>query len=326
MLAYAIRRVAASIPVILAATFVVFMLVSLTGNPVDRLRLLDPPPPPEVLKAEEHRLFVDQSLLTRYWLWLSGLPHGDFGPSVDQYLKIGPEVFSRFAVTFRLVLLAMLVALVLAVVVGVVSAVKQYTVIDYTSTFFGFLFLAMPAFWLAVLLKEGGVFANNNLGGTVFYTVGESSVVVEGGFLAKFADGVGHMILPTIALTLISFASWSRYQRASMLEVLNSDYVRLARAKGLRWRKVMTRHALRTALIPLVTITALDLANIIGGAVVTETVFQWRGAGRLLLDAIRARDVHVVMAWLLVASTAVVLFNLLADLLYAKLDPRIRYD
>jgi peptide/nickel transport system permease protein len=133
------------------------------------------------------------------------------------------------------------------------------------------------------------------------------------------------MVLPTISLALISYASWSRYQRSSMLEVMNSDYVRLARAKGLSRRRVMIKHALRNALIPLTTVTALDLASIISGAVLTETVFQWRGMGDLLLGAIRGDDVYVVMAWLLVTASVVILFNLLADLLYAVLDPRIRY-
>ena len=134
------------------------------------------------------------------------------------------------------------------------------------------------------------------------------------------------MVLPTISLALISYAAWSRFQRASMLEVLNSDYVRLARAKGLSRRRVMVKHALRTALIPLTTVTALDLAAIIGGAVVTETVFEWRGMGDLLLNSIRTDDVYAVMAWLLVTAIVVILFNLIADLLYAVLDPRIRYD
>ncbi|MFI6477075.1 ABC transporter permease [Nonomuraea sp. NPDC050663] len=326
MLAFALRRFVISLPVILGATLVVFVMVALTGNPVDNMRLLNPPPPDHAIKAEEIRLHLDQPLLTRYWLWLSGLVTGDWGPAVDRHLDIGAEVFSGFAVTFRLVLVAMLVALVLAVVIGVISAVKQYTATDYTATFFGFLFLAMPSFWLAVLLKEAGVFANQNLGAQIFYTVGERSVVVTGGAWDKIMDALGHMILPTVALAMITFASWSRYQRASMLEVLNSDYVRLARAKGLRWRTVMTRHALRTALIPLTTVTAMDLSGIIGGAVVTETIFQWRGAGRLLLDAIRTKDIHLVMAWLLVAAVVVIVFNLLADLLYARLDPRIRHD
>ena len=145
------------------------------------------------------------------------------------------------------------------------------------------------------------------------------------GFGAQVADIAGHMILPTISLALISYAAWSRYQRSAMLEVMNSDYVRLARAKGLSRRRVMVKHALRNALIPLTTVTALDLASIISGAVLTEAVFQWRGMGDLLLNAIHSDDVYVVMAWLLVTATVVIVFNLLADLLYAVLDPRIRY-
>jgi peptide/nickel transport system permease protein len=136
---------------------------------------------------------------------------------------------------------------------------------------------------------------------------------------------LGHMVLPTIALALISYASWSRFQRASMLEVLNSDYLRLARYKGLPRRTVMVRHGLRTALIPLTTVTALDLASIIGGAVVTETVFQWHGMGDFLIRSIREQDVYATASWLLITAVVVIVFNLIADLLYAVLDPRIRY-
>jgi peptide/nickel transport system permease protein len=134
------------------------------------------------------------------------------------------------------------------------------------------------------------------------------------------------MILPTISLALITFASWSRFQRSSMLEVLGSDYIRLARAKGLRWRKVLTKHALRTALIPLTTVSALDFAGILGGAVITETIFGWAGMGQYLIDSINTDDVYAVMAWLLVAGTIVIVINLIADLLYGVLDPRIRHD
>ncbi|MGH4024031.1 MAG: ABC transporter permease, partial [Pseudonocardiaceae bacterium] len=176
-----------------------------------------------------------------------------------------------------------------------------------------------------ILLKEAGISFNSAVGSQVLFTIGDSSVYVAGGGWATFTDILGHMILPTISLALLSFAAWSRFQRASMLEVLNSDYVRLARAKGLRRGTVMTRHALRTALIPLTTVTALDLGAIISGAVVTENVFQWRGAGSFLLESIQRDDVYAVSGWLLISATFVILFNLAADLLYAVLDPRIRY-
>jgi peptide/nickel transport system permease protein len=325
MLAFAVRRIAVSIPILLISSFIVFVLASLSGNPLSPLLNRNPPPPPETIALEAERLRLDHPLLERYWLWLTGLFSGDFGPSVQSNLDIGAEVAGRLVITLRLVALAMLVALVLAVVVGVVSAVKQYSKLDYSATFLGFLFLAMPAFWLAILLKQWGVEFNNAVDKQVIYTIGATSVPPPEGFWPQVADVAGHMVLPTISLALISYAAWSRYQRASMLEVMNSDYVRLARAKGLSRRRVMVKHALRNALIPLVTVTALDLAAIINGAVLTEAVFQWRGMGDLLLNAIHTDDVYVTMAWLLVSAAIVILFNLFADLLYAVLDPRIRY-
>lgn len=325
MLAYAVRRVLVSVPILVLATFVVFVMVALSGDPLSDLKARNPPPPPRTLELMVQRLHLDEPLLVRYWIWISGVVQGDFGPSVTTTLQIGPELLDRFLVTFRLIAVAMLVALVLAVVVGVISAVKQYSGTDYTFTFLGFLFLSMPSFWFAILLKEAGISFNQAVGRQVLFTIGDSSVYVQGGGWATFADVAGHMILPTISLALLTFAAWSRFQRASMLEVLNSDYVRLAKAKGLRRRTVMTRHALRTALIPLTTVTALDLGAIISGAIITENVFQWRGAGSFLLESIRDRDVYAVTGWLLIAATFVILFNLAADLLYAVLDPRIRY-
>jgi glutathione transport system permease protein len=325
MLAYAVRRVLVSVPILVIATFVVFAMVSLSGDPLSELKTRNPPPPPRTFELEAQRLHLDEPLLVRYWHWLTGVIHGDFGPSVQSTQVIGPELAERFLVTFRLIAVAMLLALVLAVIVGVISAVKQYSGPDYAFTFSGFLFLAMPSFWFAILLKEAGISFNDAVGKQVLFTLGDSSVYVEGGTWASITDIVGHMILPTISLALLSFAAWSRFQRASMLDVLHSDYVRLARAKGLRRGPVMTRHALRTALIPLVTVTALDLGAIISGAVVTENVYQWRGAGSFLLDSIQHDDVYAVAGWMLVATTFVILFNLAADLLYAVLDPRIRY-
>lgn len=325
MLSYVLRRLLVSVPTLLASTFVVFLLVSLTGNPLHRLIARNPPAPQHTIDLEAHRLRLDVPLLERYLLWLKGLVTGDFGPSVHSTMDIGAEAAGRFLVTFRLIALAMVIAVLLAIVAGVVSAVKQYSGIDYSLTFLGFLFLSLPSFWFAILLKQMGIAVNEAVGSRVLFTIGDSSVYVQGGGWAHFVDVVGHMVLPTISLALISFAAWSRFQRASMLEVLNSDYVRLARAKGLRRGKVMRKHALRTALIPLTTVTALDLGSIVSGAVVTETVFQWRGAGAFLLESIRDRDVYAVMAWLLISATFIILFNLIADLLYAVLDPRIRY-
>jgi peptide/nickel transport system permease protein len=327
MLTFAIRRIVVSIPVLLVSTFVVFVITSFAGNPVDNFAAKNPPPPQAAIDAYARRLHMDEPLLQRYWTWLTGLFHGDFGPSVNPGRDLGHDMISRFGVTARLIVAAMLIALVFAVIVGAVSAVRQYSKVDYTATFLGFLFLAMPAFWIAVLLKEAGIWFNESVGSTVFYTIGDRSVFLEVDTpWNRFTDTIGHLILPTISLSLITFASWSRYQRSSMLEVLNSDYVRLARAKGLRRRQVLVRHILRTALIPLTTITAIDIASILGGAVITETVFQWHGFGEFLVRSINEADVYGVLAWLLLSATVVILFNLIADLLYAVLDPRIRYD
>ena len=232
----------------------------------------------------------------------------------------------RSTVTLRMIVLAMLLAVVFAIVAGVISAVRQYTSTDYALTFLGFLFLSMPAFWLASLLKEFlAIDVNKRLGTKIFYTVGPETPNLKGGFWHNIPNYLGHLALPTVALAMISYAAWSRFQRASMLDVLNSDYIRLARAKGLSRPQVMVRHALRTALIPLTTAVAIDIGAVLGGAVITERVFSWHGLGEMLLNGIINLDVNVVLAWLMLSAVFVVLFNLIADLLYAVLDPRIRY-
>jgi peptide/nickel transport system permease protein len=325
MLAFTLRRLLIAIPLLIISTIITFLLVALSGDPLADLKTHQPPYPQSTIDLKRHQLRLDQSLPERYWHWLGGLPHGDFGPSVRQNFNIGDQLAHRLVVTMRMVALAMLLAVIFAVVVGVISAVRQYSGLDYAFTFTGFLFLSMPSFWLAILLKEFlAIKINGWTGHTLLYTIGDSSVETKTGW-AHITDLAGHIILPTIVLALISYASWSRFQRASMLDVLNSDYIRLARAKGLSNRRVMVKHALRTALIPLTTVTALDLAGILGGAIITERVFQWHGMGEMLINGINDRDVYVVLAWLLVTAFIVVLFNLIADLLYAVLDPRIRY-
>ncbi|MER7134304.1 ABC transporter permease [Streptosporangium saharense] len=323
MFAYIVRRLLHTVPVVIVGSFATFLMVSAAGDPLGDLKAKQPPVSPTVLAAETHRLRLDEPLHLRYWHWLSGIVRGDWGPSVSR-IDIGHEIGQRVLVSVRLVVLAMVVAVLLALVVGLVSAVRRYSVIDYGFTFLGFLLLSMPAFWLAILLKQQAIDVNDAVGVSLFYTVGDSSIPAPTGFADTVRDVFGHLVLPTIVLAMTAFAPWSRYVRSSIIEVLQSDYVRLARAKGLGRRTVLVRHALRTALIPLTTVVGLDLAVLFSGAVVTETVFQWRGMGSFLLTAVRERDVYAVMGWLLVVSLIVILFNLIADLLYAVLDPRIR--
>ncbi|MCO6503007.1 MAG: ABC transporter permease [Acidimicrobiales bacterium] len=335
MLVYVLRRLLVTIPVLIAATFFTFVLVDASGDPLQELRFAVPPVPEETIQARAEQLYLDRPTIERYWLWLTGVGNsrgdigilqGKWGPSTQGAMDIGQEISERFLITLRLVAAATLFALGLAVVTGVISAVKQYSLTDNVLTFFGFLGLAMPTFWLAALVKEAGIWANQNLG-TNFATLGATSPLyyrMEG--WEAFMDVVLHLVLPTLTLMLTGYAAISRYQRASMLEVLNSDYIRLARAKGLRNRVVMRRHALRTALIPVVTLAALTVSAALTGAVITETVFRWRGLGTFLTQSIAQYDAFAVMAFLVISGVLVVGANLIADLLYGVLDPRIRYD
>lgn len=325
MVAYILRRVFISIPLLVISSILVYFLVANTGDPLGDLKGRQPPVPPAVIAARAHLLWLDRPLPNRYWHWLSHIVRGDFGLSIKS-IDIGHDLARRMLVTGRMVFLAMLLAVVLAVIAGVLSAVKQYSAVDYSFTFAGFLFLSMPVFWLAALLKEFLALRFNKAAGhTVLYTIGDSTPGLQGSFLSNLPNYLGHLLLPTIALAAISYAGWSRFQRSSMLDVLNSDYIRLARAKGLSRSRVMVRHALRTALIPLTTVVAIEIGAILGGAVITERVFAWHGMGEMLINSVTDSDVNRLLAWLMVSAVAVILFNLVADILYAFLDPRIRY-
>ena len=325
MLTYALRRLLISVPLLAVSSAVVYALVNLSGDPLAELKSRNPPVPLAVLKERERKLYLDHSLPAQYWHWLKGIVQGRFGESITG-INIGADLQHRLAVTLRMVVLAMVLAVLLAVVVGVLSAVKQYSPGDYSATLVGFLALSMPVFWLAALLKEFlAIDINRAIGHTFIYTIGDSTPNLTGSLSHRLANQAGHLLLPTIALAAVSYAAWSRYQRSSMLDVLNSDYIRLARAKGLSRSRVLIRHALRCALIPLTTVVALDVGAILGGAVITERVFAWHGMGEMLLTSVNAQDINRILAWLMVSAVIVVLFNLLADLLYAYLDPRIRY-
>jgi peptide/nickel transport system permease protein len=320
MLVFVIRRLLISIPVLVASTILTFLIVKATGDPLTYLKQRHPLPPKGFIQQEEHRLWLDRPIWSQYWHWISNVVmHNNWGEQVQGHDNVRTDVFQALSVTARLVLFAIAIALILAVITGVISAVKQYSLTDYTTTFAGFVFLSMPTFWFAILLKQAGIWYNENTGSQTFYTLNEPSSWLNPGQL------LGRVLLPTIVLGLVSYAAWSRFTRASMLEVLNSDYLRLARSKGLSPGRVLVRHALRTALIPLATVTALDIAALLSGAIITETVFQWRGMGYLFLTSLTNRDFNVMLGWLLVTATLVILFNLVADILYGILDPRIRH-
>jgi peptide/nickel transport system permease protein len=321
------RRAIASVLVLLAATAASFILVDRSGDPLDHLRLQQPPVPEQTIRATQERLYLDRPVVERYWLWLTGLGdnHGDigvlqgkWGPSVGEQ-DIGDDIGERSLVSLRLLAAAVLLTLSVGVTTGVVSATRRNTVLDGVGTVFGYLALALPTFWIAALVKDGGIWVNQRLGHRFFYTIGESAPARSG-----FADKIGHLALPTLVIVLANYAIVSRFQRAATIEVLESDYVRLARSKGLRSRVVLRRHALRTSLIPTATLAALIVSGAISGTVIIEEVFRWRGLGSYLIDSVGLHDTYAVMAFVLLSGGVVVLTNLAADLAVVLLDPRLR--
>jgi glutathione transport system permease protein len=327
MLLYSIRRLLASILVLVASSALVFVLVANTVDPLAQYRTRQPPPPPQFFEQKRQELGLDKPILIRYWDWLTGVLHGDFGNNINS-APVRPDLFSRLGVTARMVIAAMLLAIVLAVIVGVLTAVRRNKPIDYVATIISYILIALPVFWFAVLLKTFvAIKFNEWVGHTVLYTASEESpgISLYGTRGEIFKDRLQHLVLPTIALAAITYAAWSRFQRASMLDVMGSEYMRFARAKGLPWRKVLVKHGLRNALIPTTTVVALTIGTIFGGAIITETVFNWNGMGRYLTqNGLGQSDLNVVLGWLIVSAFFIVLFNLIADLLYAVLDPRIR--
>jgi peptide/nickel transport system permease protein len=211
--------------------------------------------------------------------------------------------------------------------IGVLAAVKKGKPSDHVVNVSNFLLLAIPTFVIGTILKEFvAIPINQATGKTIFYTIGQQSPLLSGPFIGRLPDYAAHTILPVLTLILVTYPSWAIYQRSSVLEALDSDYVRLARAKGISPRRVLVRHVLRNALIPVTTVIALDFAAVIGGAIITETIFSWDGMGIWFLQGVVQRDANIVLAFLIVTATAIILFNLAADIMYAFLDPRIRYD
>lgn len=324
MLRYLLARTASSVSVLFVSTVMLYVVITSAGDPLAPLRDRQPPVPQSVLDAESARLGLDDPLPVRYLNWLTGLFRGDFGPSVVANRDIGAELASRMGMTFQLVALAVIIAALLALVLGTVSAMFRGRLLDRVFTPLTFLLLALPSFWLAVIVKQGGIAINKSLGFMFFPTVGSGSLAQGGSSVLEVLDAGRYVILPTLVLALVHFAVWSRYQRAAILTSLQGEHVRFALLRGVRRSTIVRDYVVRPALIPIVTVIALDLPVIVSGAVVTEMVFQWKGMGAFLLDSIEVRDLNAIMGWLLVAGTAVVLCNLLADILYSLIDPRVR--
>jgi len=321
MLVFIVRRLLYSIPVLLATSFLIFTAVSLSGDPAARLKS-NPRFSPALIKQIEHKYKLDRPIPVRYWFWLKDVTTNKLGTSLNTNQPIWPDIKRVMTHTAQLIVTSSIIAILIGVMVGVFSAIRQYSIFDYTATGLSFLGFAMPTFWLALLLQI--LFVNIYLKWNVriFYTSGLNNPN-EGAFSL---DRIQHLGLPVATLVIIDFALYSRFMRASMLEVINSDYVRTARAKGLPERRVVTHHIVRNALIPLVTVIALNVGGLLGGAIVTESVFSLDGMGFYFRDKLGQLDLYPVMAWLMVVATMVITFNLIADVLYGIIDPRIRYD
>ena len=322
MLAYIVRKVLFSIVVLFVASAVIFVLVSLSGDPLAELRTN-----PNVQQEDIERLTaqygLDQPLPIQYVIWLGDLLHGDLGTSFKQYASVNSIIAPRIIPTFLLVGSALVVTAVLAIPFGVYSAIKKYTLVDNAGTFLSFLGFSMPIFWLGLILQlVFGIYLTAWAGTRIFFVSGMTSVVGDAGPI----DLLQHLALPVTALAVIEVATLSRFQRSAMLDVISSDYLRTARAKGLSQWTVYLKHALRNAMIPSVTLLALKVGLIFNGAVITESVFAWPGLGFLLVDSLNKGDYNVARGILIISAALIVVFNLVADLAYSLVDPRVSYD
>ena len=262
---------------------------------------------------------VNQPLYVQYLIWLGDLLHGDLGQSFKQSTSVNSIIGGRIYPTFLLMGSALIFTSVIAIPFGVFSAIKKYSFWDNMGTFLSFLGFSMPVFWLGLILQLVlGVYLTAWAGVRIFYTSGMTNT---GGIV----DLLQHVTLPVLALSVIEIAALSRFQRSAMLDVLSSDYLRTARAKGLSQKSVYLKHALRNALIPSITLLALKVGLIFNGAIITETVFAWPGLGFLLADSLYKGDYNVARGILIISAALIVFFNLVADLAYSLVDPRITY-
>jgi peptide/nickel transport system permease protein len=314
MVNYILRRLLLAIPVLLGASFLVFISIRfIPGDPA--VAIAGELATPEYIAQVREQMGLDEPLLIQYGIYLQLIVQGDWGRSVRTRVPVTELIMERLPNTLQLAVLSLFLAALFGIPIGVVSATRANSWIDTTSMVFALLGVSMPIFWLGLMLM---IFFSVQMTGWL----GLSQPLLP-------PTGIGtwkHMVMPTLALSANSMAIQARMTRATMLNVLRADYIRAARAKGVREQTVIYKHALRNALVPIVTIIGLQFGTLLGGAVLTETVFAWPGIGRLLIDSITFRDYPVIQGTVLVIAGGFVLVNLLVDILYAYLNPRIRYD
>ncbi|MGH8999202.1 MAG: ABC transporter permease [Acidimicrobiia bacterium] len=323
---FLLRRFINYLILVSLAACVGYLLAASSLNPRNNFEGRNPPPP----KAAVDRLLDDLNLNDetpigeRFGTWVSGVVTADFGKTVSND-PIWPEMKRRMGVSLRLLLIGSLIGVTGGVIAGVVCAVRQYRLADNFITLTSFLMLSTPVFFLAIMLKFGARQVNDAFSPEVLlYYTGETSPTAGSGFWTGMVDRIKHLILPTLAIVLGQVAAYSRYQRSTMLDVLGSDFLRTARAKGLRYRKALFKHGLRTAVIPLTTFFAYGFTLLITGAAFTEKLFGWHGMGEWFIDSVRRNDVNVVAAVVVFSAILILIAGMIADLAHAALDPRVR--
>jgi peptide/nickel transport system permease protein len=332
MLQYVIRRLVYGAVTLIALSIIVFTLLQNTGGgPLDRLKA-NPRMRPEDIQRIVDFYGLDQSKVKQYFTWAGKYVQfwraDAWGESFQGDGQVRTIIGQRLMGTLRLMLTALGLAVLIGIPLGVFQALRQYSFFDQAATTFSFVTFSTPIFVLAVTLQVLlAVYLERWTGVKFFFNAGmNSSSYSDFSIGGRIGDTLAHLALPAISIALISIAGYSRYQRASMLDVLHSDYLRTAKAKGLSRRTVIVKHALRNALIPIVTLVSLDVAAVIGGAVITESIFGWPGIGRKYIEAINTNDYPVVMAVVMAIGIMTVVMNLFADIAYGFLDPRVRYD
>ncbi len=324
MIAYISRRLLVSVPLLLVLSAVSFAATRAVSSPEAGIRT-NPRVSAEDITRYREQLGLDDPAYEQYARWLGNTIQGDLGTSLVSNRPVWPQLSSALWNTMVLGVTAVTISFAIGVGIGVISAAKRNSFFDYTSTGVAFFGLSMPNFWFAIMLQLFfGVYLVDwlALDGPMFFTAGARSPGTDG---FDLVDRLRHLVLPSLVLAVQLVAIYSRFMRSSMLEVMGADYIRTARAKGLAERAVIGRHGVRNAMIPVTTQLASDVGAIFGGLVITETVFQWPGMGPLFLDALQSGDYQVILPWLMITAFAVVVFNLLADLSYGVLDPRIRH-
>jgi peptide/nickel transport system permease protein len=322
---FLLRRLANYLILMFVATTLAYFVASLALHPRARYEQRNPPPPPAVIEAQLTAYGVNDKdpLLERYGHWIGGVLQGDFGKTVTGN-DINGQLGSRALVSLRLLLLGSIIGAVVGVLVGVMSAIKQYRPTDRIFTALSFFFIATPVFFTAVLLKFGALKVNEAAGTTVLYYTGYETPGLDAGFWGGVTDQIGHLILPTLSIALGLIAYFSRYQRNAMLDVMGSDFLRTAQAKGLTRRRALYKHGLRTALIPMATLLAYSFGTLAVGATFTEKIFGWHGMGEWLVDSIRSNDINVTATIALFTAVFILFSGFLSDVVYAALDPRVR--